>query len=50
MVVVRLIDVLTREQRKKVLTVEDSTYDPSCSTIVELLAWHASFPSKEGQQ
>jgi hypothetical protein len=38
-VVVRFIDVLTSEQREKVLIIDDSTYDRSRSKVVELLAW-----------
>jgi len=33
------IDVLTSEQREKVLIIDDSTYDRSRSKAVELLAW-----------
>lgn len=38
-VVVRFMDVLTTEQREKVLIIDDSTYDRSRSKVVELLAW-----------
>ena len=38
-VVVRFMDVLTSEQREKVLIIDDSTYDRSRSKRVELLAW-----------
>jgi hypothetical protein len=38
-VVVRFMDVLTSEQREKVLIIDDSTYDRSRSKVVELLAW-----------
>lgn len=38
-VVVRFMDVLTNEQREKVLIIDDSTYDRSRSKVVELLAW-----------
>jgi hypothetical protein len=38
-VVVRFCDVLTSEQREKVLIVDDSTYDRSRSKVVELLSW-----------
>lgn len=38
-VVVRFMDVLTREEREKVLIIDDSTYDRSRSKMVELLAW-----------
>jgi hypothetical protein len=37
--VVRFIDVLTNEEREKVLIFDDSTYDRSRSKVVELLAW-----------
>ncbi len=37
--VVRFIDLLTSEQREKVLIFDDSTYDRSRSKVVELLAW-----------
>lgn len=37
--VVRFMDVLTSEQREKVLIIDDSTYDRSRSKGVELLAW-----------
>ena len=37
--VVRFIDVLTSEDREKVLIFDDSTYDRSRSKVVELLAW-----------
>jgi hypothetical protein len=37
--VVRFMDVLTSEQREKVLIIDDSTYDRSRSKVVELLAW-----------
>ena len=37
--IVRFIDVLTDEQREKVLIFDDSTYDRSRSKVVELLAW-----------
>ena len=38
-VVVRFMDVLTSEQREKVLIIDDSIYDRSRSKVVELLAW-----------
>ena len=38
-VAVRFMDVLTTEQREKVLIIDDSTYDRSRSKVVELLAW-----------
>ena len=38
-VVARFMDVLTSEQREKVLIIDDSTYDRSRSKVVELLAW-----------
>ena len=38
-VVIRFLDVLTSEQREKVLIIDDSTYDRSRSKVVELLAW-----------
>jgi hypothetical protein len=38
-IIVRFIDVLTDEQREKVLIFDDSTYDRSRSKVVELLAW-----------
>ena len=38
-VVVRFMDVLTSEQREKVLIIDDSTYDRSRFKVVELLAW-----------
>jgi len=38
-IVVRLFDVLTDEEREKVLIFDDSTYDRSRSKVVELLAW-----------
>jgi hypothetical protein len=38
-VVVRFMNVLTSEQREKVLIIDDSTYDRSRSKVVELLAW-----------
>ena len=38
-IVVRFIDVLTSEEREKVLIFDDSTYDRSRSKAVELLAW-----------
>ena len=38
-VVVRFMDVLTSEQREKVLIIDDSLYDRSRSKVVELLAW-----------
>jgi len=38
-VVVRFMDVLTSEQREKVLIIDDSTYDRSRSKVVELLGW-----------
>lgn len=38
-VAVRFMDVLTSEQREKVLIIDDSTYDRSRSKVVELLAW-----------
>jgi len=37
--VVRFIDVLTSEEREKVLIFDDSTSDRSRSKVVELLAW-----------
>jgi hypothetical protein len=37
--VVRFFDVLTSEEREKVLIFDDSTYDRSRSKVVELLAW-----------
>lgn len=37
--VVRCIDMLTSEEREKVLIFDDSTYDRSRSKAVELLAW-----------
>ena len=37
--VVRFMDVLTSEEREKVLIIDDSTYDRSRSKVVELLAW-----------
>ena len=36
---VRFFDVLTGEEREKVLIFDDSTYDRSRSKVVELLAW-----------
>ena len=39
LVTVRFMDVLTNEQREKVLIIDDSTYDRSRSKVVELLAW-----------
>jgi hypothetical protein len=38
-IVVRFVDVLTSEEREKVLIFDDSTYDRSRSKAVELLAW-----------
>lgn len=38
-VVVRFFDVLTSEEREKVLIFDDSTYDRSRSKVVELLSW-----------
>jgi hypothetical protein len=38
-IIVRFIDVLTDDQREKVLIFDDSTYDRSRSKVVELLAW-----------
>jgi len=38
-IVVRFFDALTSEEREKVLIFDDSTYDRSCSKVVELLAW-----------
>ena len=38
-VAVRFMEVLTGEQREKVLIIDDSTYDRSRSRMVELLAW-----------
>lgn len=38
-VVVRFFDVLTDEQRERVLIFDDSTYDRSRSKVVELLSW-----------
>ena len=38
-VVVRFFDVLTSEEREKVLIFDDSTYDRSRSKMVELLSW-----------
>jgi hypothetical protein len=38
-VVVRFFDLLTGEEREKVLIFDDSTYDRSRSKVVELLAW-----------
>lgn len=37
--VVRFFDVLTSEEREKVLIFDDSTYDRSRSKMVELLSW-----------
>ncbi len=37
--VIRFMDVLTCEQREKVLVIDDSTYDRSRSKMVELLSW-----------
>jgi len=37
--VVRFIDILTSDEREKVLIFDDSTYDRSRSKVVELLAW-----------
>ncbi|WP_319548646.1 transposase [Desulfogranum marinum] len=37
--VVRFLDVLTNDQREKVLIFDDSTYDRSRSKVVELLSW-----------
>ncbi len=38
-IAVRFFDVLTSEEREKVLILDDSTYDRSRSKMVELLAW-----------
>jgi len=38
-VMVRFMEVLTSEQREKVLIIDDSIYDRSRSKMVELLAW-----------
>ena len=38
-IAVRFFDVLTSEEREKVLIFDDSTYDRSRSKVVELLAW-----------
>ncbi|MBU0943953.1 MAG: hypothetical protein KJ804_00425 [Proteobacteria bacterium] len=38
-IVVRFIDVLTSEEREKVLIFDDFTYDRSRSKAVDLLAW-----------
>ena len=38
-VVIRFLDMLTSEQREKVLIIDDSTYDRSRSKVLELLAW-----------
>lgn len=38
-VVVRFTEVLTNEEREKVLIIDESTYDRSRSRMVELLAW-----------
>ena len=38
-VVIRFFDLLTDEEREKVLVFDDSTYDRSRSKVVELLAW-----------
>ncbi len=38
-IVVRCFDILTSEEREKVLIFDDSTYDRSRSKAVELLAW-----------
>ncbi|MFH2122366.1 MAG: transposase [Pseudomonadota bacterium] len=38
-IVVRFFDILTSEEREKVLIFDDSTYDRSRSRMVELLAW-----------
>jgi hypothetical protein len=38
-VVIWFLDVLTSEQREKVLIIDDSTCDRSRSKVVELLAW-----------
>lgn len=49
--VVRFFDVLTDEQREKVLIFDDSTYDRSRSKVVELLSWiydHNSGKSLKG--
>jgi hypothetical protein len=49
--VVRFLDVLTSEEREKVLIFDDSTYDRSRSKVVELLAWiydHNSHRSLKG--
>lgn len=37
--VIRFFDLLTSEEREKVLIFDDSTYDRSRSKVVELLAW-----------
>lgn len=37
--VIRFFDLLTSENREKVLILDDSTYDRSRSKVVELLAW-----------
>ena len=45
-VVVRFMDVLTSEQRQKVLIIDDSLSDRSRSKVVEPLAWvHATTPA-----
>jgi len=49
--VTRFFDVLTDEQREKVLIFDDSTYDRSRSKVVELLSWvydHNSGKSLKG--
>ena len=49
--VVRFFNVLTSEEREKVLILDDSTYDRSRSKAVELLAWiydHSSGRSLKG--
>ncbi len=49
--VIRFMDVLTCEQREKVLIIDDSTYDRSRSKAVELLAWifdHTTHRSLKG--
>jgi hypothetical protein len=38
-VIIRFFDLLTDEQRERVLIFDDSTYDRSRSKVVELLAW-----------
>jgi hypothetical protein len=52
-IVVRCIDVLTSEEREKVLIFDNSTYDRSRSKVVELLAWiyghKLRIPDESGQ-